>query len=478
MYIKDDPYASYKLLKIEFLKKGYEVSEEVRDDGRRFVTYTSPAGKQWRTRAALLRYPCVSEQARYISRNKEVAYKFAHKHGVSIPYTRYIQPDETIGAEDAARLLAQHKNLIVKPSNTSLSRGLTLTIRTQQALEAAILKARKVAPTVLVQEQVEGEEIRFMVMNGKVVSALLRRTARVTGDGTSTLAQLIEQENAARRQLQFEYLSYPQLSEENIPAELLTSQRVPARGEVVELNRATMIKNGCSVYDIASDIHSSYMKLVEGLCQQLDTKFIVVDMFVKDYTQPKAARNHWFIEFNTSPVLKLFYGCRNGKMFDMVPKLADNIDKTLHAKKKSPRVVVGGFESIVLPDYSPTSIVAKIDTGAYSGALYATHVRKKVDEHGRSYLSFALCGNQAQLCTSYDFYQRKVRSAHGHVQSRYVIRTYVKIQDQLYETDIGLSNRSNMKYPMLIGRKFLRDYEMLVDVIVNDEMDYEKELLG
>lgn len=478
MYVKDDQNASYKLLKAEFMKRGYEVSEDKRDETRLFVTYTSPTGKQWRTRAALLRYPCVSEQVRYISRNKEVAYKFASEQGVSIPFTRYVKADEDFSEQDAETLLAQHKHLIVKPSNTSLSRGLTLNIRTSKALSNAIVKARKIAPTVLIQEQVEGEEIRFVVMEGKVVAALLRQTARVVGDGEATLAELIVQENKVRRTLQFDYLSYPQLTEENVAVDLLTSQRVVAAGEVVELNRATMIKNGCSVYDVVQDIHASYTKMVEGLCDNLETKFIVADVFIQDYTQIAASDNHWFIEFNTSPVLKFFYSCRNGRMFDIVPRLAASIDKTLHAPQKKARVMVGGFETVILPDYSDEPIVAKIDTGAYSGALYATHVRKKTDETGRAYLAFNLYGDVSRPCTAYDFYQRRVRSAHGHVQSRYVIRTYIKVQDQLYETEIGLSNRENMKYSMLVGRKFLRDYSMLVDVGENEEMDYEKELLG
>lgn len=460
------------------MKRGYRVDESVRDDGRRYVTYTSPSGKQWQTRAARIAYPCVSKEAAYTSLNKEVAYKFAHDHGVSIPATRYVKSNETLSDTEVSQMLATHTALIVKPSNASLSRGLTLKIRTSKALHAALTRARKVSPTVLIQEQVEGEEIRFVVMDGIVVSALLRQTARVVGDGVLTVAQLIERENEIRRELVFEHLTYPQLTEEIVPAEFFTSLHIPKKGEVVELNRATMIRNGCSVYDVIDEIDSSYRQLVEDLCRHMDTKFIVVDMFIRDYAQPRAKGNHWFIEFNAAPVLKLFYGCRNGKMFDIVPQLVKSIDATLHTPATHERMIVGGFEEVTLPDYDDGVMVAKIDTGAYSGALYATRVRKKVDEAGRDYVTFALLGDQTKICTSYDFYQRSVRSAHGHTQQRYVIRTHVRIKGKLYETEIGLSDRSNMKFPILIGRKFLREYDMLVDVTRNEEMDHEKELLG
>ncbi|MEO7904775.1 MAG: RimK/LysX family protein [Candidatus Saccharimonadales bacterium] len=477
MTIKNDPYASYKLLGAAFKKIGYTIDEEVRNN-RRYVTYTSPSGKRWSTRAALLSYPCVSTEASYVSRNKEVAYKLAQKNNISIPQTWYIKATDTLTDEQIATMLAQHDHLIVKPSNASLSNGLTLGITTGRQLRTAITKARKTSPAVVVQEQVEGEEVRFVVMNGRVVSALLRRTARVVGDGVSTIAQLIVAENIARQQLKFDYIAYPLLSDENIESAFMTSTNVPPMGEVVELNRATMIRNGCSVYDVVDDVDASYITLVEKLAGAVDTRFIVVDVFVKDYQRPKTATNHLFIEFNTSPVLKLFYGCRNGKMFDIVPRLVKSIDVTLHEPVQPVRTTLGGFEPVTLLDFGNLELIAKVDTGAYSGAIYATNVRTKEDETGRPYLSFLLNGDVSQKGTAYDFYQRTVRSAHGHLQERFVIRTYIQIQGRLYATEIGLSNRANMKYPMLIGRKFLRDNRMLVDVIVNDELDYEKELLG
>lgn len=477
MYIKDDPYASYKLLAAEFKKRHYTVDTELRA-GKLFVTYTSPTGAQWATRAAMLRYPGMSEESSYISRHKEVAYKFAEVRGVAIPHTAYIGPDDEITDEFAFDLFKRYGALVVKPSNSSLSRGLTLNITTPKALRLAVAKARKVYPSVLIQRQMKGEEVRFVILNGKAVAALLRQTPRVVGDGVASVAELIRQENDARRNIKLEYVTYPQLTEEIVPAELIHGTRVPSRGEIVELNRATMIKNGCSVYDRLSEIHPMYAEVAEKLGESINAMFVVVDMFIEDYTQPLSATNYSFVEFNTAPVLKLFYGCRDGKNFDIVPKLVESIDKELHKPAGEQGQTIGSFEHIILPDFNYDPIVAKVDTGAYSGALHATGVRKKTDEAGREYLSFGLVGDKRKRYAAYDFYVRIVRSAHGQAKRRYVIRTHIKMRDRLYETDIGLADRSSMRYPMLIGRKFLRDNNILVDVRVNESMDYEKELLG
>jgi cyanophycin synthetase len=330
MYIKDDPYASYKLLRAEFIKKGYIVNEEIIDD-HRYASYVSPQGETWRTSVATLSYPCISKDAYEISRHKELAYDYAQQRGVAVPYTRTVVGGEYLEQDEVQTLIDEYGKLIVKPSNASLSRGLTLNITTHEMLNDAIELARMTSSTVLIQEQVEGEEVRFTVIDGKVQAALLRQTPRVIGDGVSTVAQLIAAENEDRKGLRFEYVSYPQLDASIIDPNALHDTTILKVGEVLELNRATMIKNGCSVYDVLDQVDGSYVEMVESLVRDLPAKFIVADVFIKDYKTPKQEKNHWFIEFNTSPVLKLYYACRDGKMFDIVPKLADSIDKGLQS---------------------------------------------------------------------------------------------------------------------------------------------------
>ena len=333
MYIKDDAFASYKLLRNEFEKRGYNASEEIIND-RRIVTFTSPSGQEWKTSVSRLSYPFNSQRIRDVSVNKEIAYEFAQKQSFSTPYTYYVSETNEMTSSKIDNLLGRYKKLIVKPADSSLSRGLTVDIQSSEGLRKAILRARTISPTILIQEQVEGEEVRFVVINGKVVAALLRRTPRIVGDGTSTVAELINKENEARKILNFAYITYPLLSEAIIEPSLMTNDTLLALGEVLELNRATMVRNGASVYDVVDQVHPSYLASIEDLVAQLDSKFIVVDIFFRDFTNEKQNDNYWFIEFNTSPVLKLFYGCRDGKMFDIVPSLVSIIDQWLHKPAK------------------------------------------------------------------------------------------------------------------------------------------------
>jgi cyanophycin synthetase len=322
MTVQDDQFASFKLLDIVLQAKGYHMSVDT--DEPLVVTYKNPAGKSWTTRASHITYPFNSEYVRDISINKQKAYDFAAQHGFSIPYSKTVETE--LADSEGLELLATYGKLIVKPSDSSLGRGLTLNITTLPELKEAIKKAQEVSRTVLVQQQVEGEELRFVVVGGKVEAVLLRQTARVVGDGSSTIAELIAAENDLRREIKLERIEYPLLSEALVDKAVLTSSRVPVSGEIVELNRSTMVRGGASIYNMFSEVHKTYIDKVEALTQKLGAGFIVADVFCRDYKQPADDQNYWLIEFNTAPVLKLCYACRDGRQFDVVTRLADQID--------------------------------------------------------------------------------------------------------------------------------------------------------
>lgn len=328
MILSTDQTATYQLLANELKSRGYSVSTELQNR-RVMVSYTSPAGKTWRTAAARIRYPFTSDAASRLSRDKAAAYAFAEKKNIPVPFTRRVGFEPFLD-DELAQIVQTYAPLIVKPNDSSLSRGLTLHIETVDNLKNAVRLARLVNDSdVLIQQQVSGEEIRFMVIKGKVVAALLRQTPRVVGDGKKTIEALINEENLHRKMLTFPYISYPQLTKELIDEKYFHDQRVPKLGEIIEFSKATMIKNGCSVYQILDQVHPSYIQEIETLVEGIDASFLAVDFLIKDFRAQSDSTNHWFLEFNSSPVLKMCYGCRDGVMFDIIPYMADLIDESL-----------------------------------------------------------------------------------------------------------------------------------------------------
>ena len=137
------------------------------------------------------------------------------------------------------------------------------------------------------------------------------------------------------------------------------------------------------------------------------------------------------------------------------------------------QVTVGGFEIVSLPEFGLENVVAKIDTGAYSGAIHCTDITVKKNSDGKSELSFLTGGQGNSRYKTTNFTQKRVRSATGHEVERCLLTTKIVVQGKTYDVTIGVSDRSTLTFPVLIGRKFIRQQNMLIDVNQNSEHDPE-----
>jgi hypothetical protein len=126
--------------------------------------------------------------------------------------------------------------------------------------------------------------------------------------------------------------------------------------------------------------------------------------------------------------------------------------------------IVGKKEIISIIDLDLYDLDAKVDTGADSNALHCDDIH--VDENG--FVHFRLLD---EVHESYHGRKmkmplhkiKKVKSSNGELQIRPSIKVSVEFFGKKYTTVISLTSRADMKYPMLIGRRFLSG-KFLVDV--------------
>lgn len=130
-----------------------------------------------------------------------------------------------------------------------------------------------------------------------------------------------------------------------------------------------------------------------------------------------------------------------------------------HMDKK----IVGSFEPVGFPEFNNYEVTAKIDTGAYTGALHCTKIREEETPKGRV-LHFSPFDHPEVEIALADYAVNHVRSSNGNAETRYFIDTKINIQGKVYPIVLSLADRSEMKWPVLIGRKFLRTHNFIVDV--------------
>lgn len=94
------------------------------------------------------------------------------------------------------------RGLVIKPSrDTGAGAGVTVGPSTRREVVAAITEARRLSPAVQIEEAVDGDIVRALVVEGELLDAVVRRPARVQGDGRQTVDELVDAENARRRSL-------------------------------------------------------------------------------------------------------------------------------------------------------------------------------------------------------------------------------------------------------------------------------------
>lgn len=125
-------------------------------------------------------------------------------------------------------------------------------------------------------------------------------------------------------------------------------------------------------------------------------------------------------------------------------------------------MTVGWRELVSLPDLGLAGIPAKIDTGARTSSLHA-HVLEDFLRDGERLVRFAVdWGGERHFCEAIHVDVRGITSSNGDQQTRFVIKTPLTIGNLTFRAEISLADRSQMQFPMLIGRTALRR-RMVVD---------------
>jgi cyanophycin synthetase len=229
-----------------------------------------------------------------------------------IPVPRHIVIE--IGEFDKALRMLQCSRLplVVKPAaNTGAGAGVSTNVTTPRRLRAAVAWARAYGRRILVEEQVQGDCYRVLVMDGEVLDTVVRHPPRVIGDGVSTVQQLMRQENRLRRQagaVRAQVLVRPDPELRNtLSSQGLTLHSRPAKGEVVVLKR---VVNDNGTWENASAnncVCSAILECARKAADIVGARLAGVDLICRDPQVPLEQSGGAVIEVNANPGLYYHY---------------------------------------------------------------------------------------------------------------------------------------------------------------------------
>jgi len=228
--------------------------------------------------------------------DKRMTRRIVEQAGVRVP--------EQIDADDPAAIadaLARHGALVVKPARGEQGKGVAVGLTTEAEVAAAIAAARRLCPEVLVEEQVQGEDLRLVVIDFKLVAAALRRPPRVVGDSQSTLRALIEHQSRRR--------AAATGGESTIPIDAETERCLAAagyglddvapEGEEIMVRKAANLHLGGTIHDVTAEVHPALVKAAVAAARAIDISVTGIDLMVRSPREPDYA----FIEANERPGL-------------------------------------------------------------------------------------------------------------------------------------------------------------------------------
>lgn len=228
--------------------------------------------------------------------DKAVTSALASQLGLRVPAQRLAGLDE-----DDFRFLQQYRPLAVKPCAGEQGKGISLGVQSSEELELAIRQAQFQGDRVLLEEMVQGEDLRIVVIAYEVVAAAVRKPATIVGNGFLSIRQLIEKQSRRR--------AAATGNESRIPLDRETEKCVHAAGYSLEdclpsgitlqVRRTANLHTGGTIHDVTDELHPDLAEAAIQLARALEIPVVGVDLMVVTPSQPE----YYFIEANERPGL-------------------------------------------------------------------------------------------------------------------------------------------------------------------------------
>jgi len=212
-------------------------------------------------------------------------------------------PEQSLASEWSEDLafLEKHGRIVVKPARGEQGNGISVNVTTGEELHHAIEQARHYCDKVILEQFVEGDDLRLVVIGYEVVAAAVRKPPFVIGTGRHTVEQLIEKYNRRRMAATG--------GESKVPLDAETERCVavaghdmtdtPDKNQRVRVRHTANLHTGGTIHDVTDELHPALREAGVEAARALDIPVTGIDLIVKDVTQPE----YVVIEANERPGL-------------------------------------------------------------------------------------------------------------------------------------------------------------------------------
>lgn len=240
-----------------------------------------------------------------IACDKEETKQLLESYEIPVPKGRVVRTEE--GLEAALESVGYP--CVIKPIGGNHGRGATIGIKNMEEAKAALAKAKEISRSAVVERFITGLDHRLLVIGHKFVAAAKRTPAAVTGDGRSTIEQLVAEVNKdPRRGFGHEkvltQITIDDHSEKLLARNGMTPQSVPKAGETVYLKATANLSTGGTATDVTEIVHPYNVFMAERISRIIDLDICGIDVMTDDITKP-LSESGAVLEVNAAPGFRM-----------------------------------------------------------------------------------------------------------------------------------------------------------------------------
>jgi GNAT-family acetyltransferase (TIGR03103 family) len=215
--------------------------------------------------------------------DKYVTHRWLSKGGLRTPAFQLAG-----NAEDDRAFLAEHGCIVVKPATGEQGKGITVGVEDENALKRALALAARYGERVLLESCHPGQDLRVVVINGRVVAAAVRKPAQIRGDGVHDARTLIEKQSRRRAAATGgeSHIPIDDETERCLATSGYTLDSVIPDGEHVEVRKTANLHTGGTINDVTSILHPRLVEASVRAARRLDIPVVGLDFMVRAPDQP------------------------------------------------------------------------------------------------------------------------------------------------------------------------------------------------
>jgi len=265
---------------------------------------------------------------RYIADHKDATYKLLDYYGFTVPQTL------DINSLDELNKIEKEVNypLVVKPEDGACGEGVTVGIKNYKELKEAFQFAKEFNyKDILIQEFIEGDDYRILIVGYKVIAIAKRLPCRIFGDGVLKIKELIEKENKnplrgeehdkALTLINIDKTVLDYLKEQN-----LSLDKVLDKNQEIFLRKNANLSTGGEAIDVTDKVPDENKKIFEEIAKSMDGNIVGIDIRTKDISKIfKDKKDYAVIELNASPGIRMHHFPSEGNKINVALEILKNL---------------------------------------------------------------------------------------------------------------------------------------------------------